>query len=99
MRYVVGIDAGGTKTVGLLADESGQVLAEARGSGANLQTSGELEVEKVFDGVLETLGREHPIAAVCLGISLSTANRGWKYARAWLYAAMTALDSGKSAPT
>jgi N-acetylglucosamine kinase-like BadF-type ATPase len=69
MRYVVGIDAGGTKTVGLLADESGQVLAEARGSGANLQTAGELEVEKVFDGVLETLGREHPIAAVCLGIA------------------------------
>src|SRR5688572_12923755 len=69
MRYVVGIDAGGTKTVGLLADETGRVLAEARGSGANLQTGGELEVEKVFDGVLETLGRDHPIAAVCLGIA------------------------------
>jgi N-acetylglucosamine kinase-like BadF-type ATPase len=69
MRYVVGIDAGGTKTVGLLADESGQVLAEARGSGANLQTAGELEVEKVFDDVLESLGSEHPIAAVCLGIA------------------------------
>jgi N-acetylglucosamine kinase-like BadF-type ATPase len=69
MRYVVGIDAGGTKTVGLLADESGRVLAEARGSGANLQTAGELEVEKVFDDVLEALGRDHAIAAVCLGIA------------------------------
>jgi N-acetylglucosamine kinase len=69
VRYVVGIDAGGTKTVGLLADETGQVLSEARGSGANLQTHGELEVEKVFDGLLETLGREHSIAAVCLGIA------------------------------
>ena len=69
MRYVVGIDAGGTKTVGLLADETGQVLAEARGSGANLQTGGELEVEKVFDDVLETLGRDHAISAVCLGIA------------------------------
>ena len=69
MRYVVGIDAGGTKTVGLLADETGKILAEARGSGANLQTGGELEVEKVFDGVLESLGRDHPIAAVCLGIA------------------------------
>jgi N-acetylglucosamine kinase len=69
MRYVVGIDAGGTKTVGLLADEAGRVLAEARGSGANLQTGGELEVEKVFDGLLEELGRDHPIAAVCLGIA------------------------------
>ena len=69
MRYVVGIDAGGTKTVGLLADETGKVLAEARGSGANLQTGGELEVEKVFDDVLETLGRDHTISAVCLGIA------------------------------
>ena len=69
MRYVLGIDAGGTKTVGLLADETGHVVAEARGGGANLQTQGELEVEKVFDGIVETLGREHPISAVCLGIA------------------------------
>jgi RNA polymerase sigma factor (TIGR02999 family) len=27
-------------------------------------------------------------AAECLNISLSTADRGWRYARAWLYAAM-----------
>jgi RNA polymerase sigma factor (TIGR02999 family) len=27
-------------------------------------------------------------AARCLGISLSTADRAWRYARAWLYAAM-----------
>jgi RNA polymerase sigma factor (TIGR02999 family) len=27
-------------------------------------------------------------AAECLGISLSTADRAWRYARAWLYAAM-----------
>jgi RNA polymerase sigma factor (TIGR02999 family) len=27
-------------------------------------------------------------AAACLGVSLSTADRAWRYARAWLYAAM-----------
>jgi N-acetylglucosamine kinase-like BadF-type ATPase len=69
MRYVIGIDAGGTKTVGLLADESGQVLAEVRGSGANLQTHGELEVEKVFDDVMEALAQGRAIAAVGLGIA------------------------------
>jgi N-acetylglucosamine kinase len=69
MRYVLGIDAGGTKTVGLLADEQGRIVAEARGSGANLQTHGELEVEKVFDDIIETLGRDHTISAVCLGIA------------------------------
>ncbi|PYQ11073.1 MAG: ATPase [Acidobacteria bacterium] len=69
MRYVLGIDAGGTKTVGLLADERGQLVGEARGGGANLQTQGELEVEKVFDDIIETLGRDHHISAVCLGIA------------------------------
>jgi N-acetylglucosamine kinase len=70
MPHVIGIDAGGTKTVGLLADEQGRVLAEARGGGANLQTHGELEVEKVLDGILESLEpTRRNVAAVCLGIA------------------------------
>jgi N-acetylglucosamine kinase-like BadF-type ATPase len=69
MRHVIGIDAGGTKTVGLLADETGQVLAEERGSGANLQTHGELEVEKVFDDIVEALAQGRAISAVALGIA------------------------------
>ncbi len=35
-------------------------------------------------------------AAECLHISLSTADRGWRYSRAWLYAAMSGDESGKS---
>jgi N-acetylglucosamine kinase len=69
VRHVLGIDAGGTKTVGLLADETGQVVAEARAGGANLQTHGELEVEKVLDRVIEGVGTRHAIAAVCLGMA------------------------------
>jgi|SRR5438128_4609591 len=69
MQYVIGIDAGGTKTVGLLADETGKVLAEVRGSGANLQTHGELEVEKVFDDIMEALRQGRTISAVGLGIA------------------------------
>ena len=68
-RYVLGIDAGGTKSVGLLADEAGRVVGEARGEGANLYTHGELHVEKVFDGIIETFANEHPVAAVCVGIA------------------------------
>ncbi|MDG3004710.1 ECF-type sigma factor [Paludisphaera mucosa] len=33
-------------------------------------------------------------AAACLGVSLSTADRSWRYARAWLYAAMAGDDPG-----
>ena len=31
-------------------------------------------------------------AAACLDISLSTADRAWRYSRAWLYAAMAGAD-------
>jgi RNA polymerase sigma factor (TIGR02999 family) len=34
-------------------------------------------------------------AAACLEISLSTADRAWRYARAWLYTAMDGADAGK----
>jgi N-acetylglucosamine kinase len=69
--HVLGIDAGGTKTVCLLADEQGRVVSQARGGGANLQASGELEVEKVLHAVMETaLGdRDLQPAAICLGIA------------------------------
>jgi N-acetylglucosamine kinase len=71
MLHVLGLDAGGTKTVCLLADEQGNVVAEARRGGANLQAVGELEVEKVLHGVMEDAVGERPIvpAAICLGIA------------------------------
>src|SRR5262245_4075483 len=69
MTQVIGIDAGGTKTVGLLADEQGRVLGESRGGGANLQTAGELEVEKVLDSILEALDASRHASALCLGIA------------------------------
>jgi N-acetylglucosamine kinase-like BadF-type ATPase len=69
--HVLGIDAGGTKTVCLLADDRGRIVAEARGGGANLQAAGELEVEKVLHHVMEeALGdRDVRPAAICLGIA------------------------------
>src|SRR5687767_3846468 len=69
--HVLGIDAGGTKTVCLLADGNGEVIAEARGGGANLQSAGELAVEKVLHQVMEEALGERDIlpAAICLGIA------------------------------
>ncbi len=69
MRYVIGIDAGGTGTVGLLADESGRVLRDARAGGANLVVHGELGVEKVLYQVLDALDAPGPVAAACLGMA------------------------------
>ena len=69
--HVLGIDAGGTKTVCLLADERGHVLAESRGGGANLQAAGELEVEKVLHRVMDDAIGDRDVrpAAICLGIA------------------------------
>src|SRR5215831_14854613 len=69
--HVLGIDAGGTKTVCLLADADGTILAEARGGGANLQASGELEVEKVLHDVMDRALDAHDVrpSAICLGIA------------------------------
>ena len=71
MLHVIGIDAGGTKTVCLLADAQGQILAHTRGDGANLQAAGELQVEKILHQVMDDAigGREIVPAAICLGIA------------------------------
>jgi len=68
---VLGLDAGGTKTVCLLADGQGTVLGSARGGGANLQAQGELEVEKTLHDLMERAmaGRRQIPDAVCLGIA------------------------------
>lgn len=68
-QYVIGIDAGGTKTVGLLADASGQIVTKARGAGANLVVHGELAVEKVLYQIIEDLEAPGPVGAICLGMA------------------------------
>ena len=69
--YVLGIDAGGTKTVCYLADAQGNIVGEGRGSGANLQAHGELAVEKVLHGIIEQALGDRAIlpVAVCVGIA------------------------------
>ena len=69
--HVLGIDAGGSKTVALLAGVDGRVVAEGRAGGANLRTHGELVVEKTLHEVIDQVldrDTDRP-AAVCLGIA------------------------------
>ena len=70
--HVLGIDAGGTKTVCLLADEQGAIVAEGRGAGANLHTAGELAVEMVLhEATFDANSREADIAVRFLGETTS----------------------------
>lgn len=68
---VLGIDAGGTKTVCYLADGDGKLLGEGRSGGANLKAEGELAVEKVLHTVMDqAIGAgEREVAAICLGMA------------------------------
>jgi len=68
---VMGIDAGGSKTVCLLADGNGRVQFETRAPGVNLHAVGEARVEEVLGRVIADAldhTRARP-AAICLGIA------------------------------
>jgi N-acetylglucosamine kinase len=71
MFHVIGIDAGGTKTVCLLADNQGAIISRAQGAGANLQSLGELQVEKVVHEVMDQAIGDRDIvpAIICIGIA------------------------------
>lgn len=68
---VLGIDAGGTKTVCYLADGEGRLINQSRGGGANLQAVGELGLEKQLHAVMDEALGPHKIVpvAICLGIA------------------------------
>jgi len=68
---VLGIDAGASKTVCLLSDDAGRILAEGHAAGANLQTVGPRRMESVLHGVIDQAlgGRSDRPDAICLGIA------------------------------
>lgn len=71
LMYVLGIDAGGTKTQCLLADAAGNIVGDARGQGANLHVAGEAGVAATLRYVVShTIGdREIQPAAICIGMA------------------------------
>ncbi|MDE0555366.1 MAG: ATPase, partial [Candidatus Poribacteria bacterium] len=72
--YIIGIDGGGTKTVGILATETGQCLAEVQSGPANYHVVGETQTQVVLESVVEELSeklgvsRTRPIR-FCLGMA------------------------------
>ncbi len=69
--FVLGIDAGGTKTICSVAADDGRIMRSARGAGANLISLGEHGVEVVLRDVVAQALADHaePPAAVCLGMA------------------------------
>lgn len=69
--HVLGIDAGGSKTVAWLADDGGRVVGEGRGGGANLHSIGELATEKALFEVMRAALADRPSMpdTVCVGMA------------------------------
>ena len=55
IMYIIGIDGGGTKTVGILATETGQCLAEVQAGPANYNVVGETENQAVLENLIEEI--------------------------------------------
>ena len=55
MLFVIGIDGGGTKTVGILADETGLLHARVEVGASNYHTAGETQTKKVLGDLVSQL--------------------------------------------
>ena len=61
-KYILGIDAGGTKTHGALADENGSILALVSNSGANWERYGIAAAQQTLTAVVRDLLQQTEIA-------------------------------------
>ena len=70
MAYVVGIDGGGTKTVGILADDTGKVISRVELGPSNYHVVGARETEKVLKDVVDSFNIPiETCEAFCLGMA------------------------------
>jgi N-acetylglucosamine kinase-like BadF-type ATPase len=71
MKYIIGIDGGGTKTVALLADLSGNVLARGVSGPSNYNAVGFDAACVALESVIAAIQKDYPgeVAALCLGLA------------------------------
>ena len=72
--YIIGIDGGGTKTIGILATETGQYLAQVESGPANYHVVGEAKTQTVLESIVTELYEKAnipPTSTVrfCLGMA------------------------------
>ena len=72
--YIIGIDGGGTKTVGILTTETGQQLAHVESGPSNYHVVGEGETQAVLESVFRELREKSGIPSTgpiryCLGMA------------------------------
>ncbi|MDE0041246.1 MAG: hypothetical protein OXT74_04370 [Candidatus Poribacteria bacterium] len=72
-KYFLGIDGGGTKTTGLLADQAGHILAKSESGASNYHAVGEEQTKQVLFDVVSQLIADADAAlescTCCLGLA------------------------------
>ena len=71
MRYILGVDGGGTKTVALLGDLDGNVLARGMSGSSNANAVGFNAACLAVESAITMTRKDHPgeISAMCLGLA------------------------------
>lgn len=71
MNYIIGIDGGGTKTLALLADLSGKILARGVSGPCNYNTVGFNTACSALESAINRAREDYPgeISALCLGLA------------------------------
>ncbi len=72
--YIIGIDGGGTKTIGILTTETGQHLAQAQSGPANYHVVGEAKTREVLESIISKLFEKAGVPSTnsirfCLGMA------------------------------
>ncbi len=74
MNYIIGIDGGGTKTVGILADQTGQVHTRVAVGATNYHTVGKTQTKKVLEDLIsQLLAQANVTLENCIGSCLGMA--------------------------
>ncbi len=74
-RYLMGIDGGGSKTVALVADETGRVLGRGAAGASNFQVVGHPAAQAAIATAMAAavaeagLAPQPPLSALCIGLS------------------------------
>src|SRR5689334_12209724 len=71
MNYILGVDGGGTKTLALLADLDGHVIARGVGGPSNYNAVGFESACTALENAINAARKNHPgeISALCLGLA------------------------------
>lgn len=79
MKYIMGIDGGGTKTKLLLTDASGRLIFEEEGGPSNINVTGYESVKQVLgEMVLRALNKTGAVPSDCLSLCMGATGAGRK---------------------